>query len=265
MKNKNSIIALVAGLLSGGLAFFLLYQKAAEIENKTTPVKVLIATRYIPPGNFLQPGMAEQKTVPEAFVSPSAIHDTREVEGLLNQVPISAGEQILSNKFTPGDNSLSQTLSPGYRAYTIEVSESSGVGNLLRPGNRVDLLIRTESNRKETTACAFQDLQVLAVGQKTEWKKQSKTNPTSAASDESENVPGYGTVTLALTPEQAEELMFLDGKPLRLVLRAPNDHELVSIAPQSEGEVLAKLGRFTMPKSMKNIEIIRGNPNEGGR
>lgn len=263
MKNPNSIIALAAGLISGGMAFFLLYQQTSEIEKKTTPIQVLVAARYIAPGNLLKTEMVEKKSIPEAFVSPSAIHDIHEVEGLMNQVPISTGEQILSNKFVLGEDSLALSLAPGYRAYTIEVNETSGVGNLIRPGNHVDILTKTESNKYETTSFAFQDIQVLAVGQNLDWKKHSPSNSNPAPASDGENNFGYSTVTLSVTPEQAEILMALDGHPLRLALRAPNDDEIVSIPAQSESEVMSKLGRFAPQKSGRNIEIIRGNPKQG--
>ena len=263
MKNTNAVIALAVGLLSGGLAFFLLFEKATEIEKKTTPVEVLVASRYIPAGNFLNADMISKKMIPEAFISPSSIHDLREVDGLMNLVPISAGEQILSNKFVLAEDSLALSLAPGYRAYTLEVNESSGVGNLIRPGNHVDLLAKTENNKKETTAFVFQNVQVLAVGQKMDWRKNPKSNPGSTASYENENNSSYSTVTLAVTPEQAEILMWLEGQALRLVLRAPHDAEIVSIPPQSEGEVMAKLGRFNQGKKEKSIEIIRPESKQG--
>jgi pilus assembly protein CpaB len=254
MNNRNSIIALVIGILSGGLAFFLLYQNTSEIEKKTTPVQVLVASDYIPAGAFLKADMVEKKTVPESFVSPSAIRELREVDGLMTLAPISAGEQILSNKFGAGEETLALTLNPGFRAYTLEVNETSGVGSLLRPGNHVDILTRLDSNKREVTSFVFQNLQVLATGQRLDWGRRSKR---SEGADNDDTNGGYSTVTLAVTPEQAETLMFLEGHPLRLVLRGPNDEEIVSIASQSESEVLTKLGHF-VPSGRRNIEIIRG-------
>lgn len=249
--NRNSIIALSIGVLFGGLAFFLLYQQASEIEKKATPVQVLVAAAYIPAGAFLRPDMVEKKLVPESYVSPSAIHDVKEVGGLMTMVPISSGEQILSNKFGIGEEMLSLTLNPGYRAYTLEVNETTGVGNLLRPGNYVDILTRVDSDKRSVISFVFQNIQVIAVGQRLNWKSNSQNG--SANPDTS----GYSTVTLALTPQQAETLMYLEGRPLRLVLRAPNDAEIVDIAPQSEADVLAKLGRFSAPVK-HGIQIIHG-------
>jgi len=241
MNNRNSIIALAAGLLFGGLAFYLLHEKASEMEQKATPVQVLVASQYIPAGSFLKPDMVDKKMVPESFVSPGTIRDVRDVEGLMSLTAISAGEPILSNKFGEGEETLALTLNPGFRAYTLEVSETSGVGGLIRPGNHVDLLAKIDSNKRETTSFAFQNLQVLAVGQRFSGSSRSKKTQETNASESG----AYNTVTLSVTPEQAEILMYLEGKALRLILRAPNDEEIVSVPPQSEAEIMSKLGRFT--------------------
>ncbi len=259
MNNRNSLIALVIGVLFGGLAFFILYQNAAELEKKTTPVEVLVAVDYIPAGVFLKPDMVQKKSVPDSYVSPSAIRDLKEVDGMMTMVPISAGEQILSNKFSEGEASLALALNPGYRAYTLAVDETNGIGGLLKPGNHVDILTRLESDKRSVTSFVFQNVSVIAVGQKLGWKPNlSKTSAPAPGDDNS----GYSTVTLAVTPEQAETLMYMEGRPLRLILRGPNDDEIVSVPAQTESDVLSKLGHFT-PTSKRGIQIIRGTSKSG--
>jgi pilus assembly protein CpaB len=259
MNNRNSAIALIIGILFGVLAFFLLYQNASEVEKKATPVEILVASDYIPANVFLKSNMVEKKNIPESFVSPSAIRDLREVDGLMTLVPISAGEQILSNKFGAGEETLALSLNPGFRAYTLEVNETSGVGDLIRPGNHVDILTKLDSDKQEVTSFVFQNLQVLAVGQKLSWNQHSKKDKESMTDDSNSE---YGTVTLAVTPDQAETLMYLDGRPIRLILRGPNDDEIVPVTTQSESEVLSKLGHFA-PSMHQHIEIIRGGLKQG--
>jgi pilus assembly protein CpaB len=262
MKDRNSVIALVVGILSGCLAFYLLYQKTSEIEQKATPTQVLVAAHYIPPGTFLNPEMAEKKVFPESYISPSAIRDLKEVDGLMSLVPISAGEQILSNKFGLGEQTLALSLNPGYRAYTLEVNETTGVGNLVRPGNHVDILAKLNSEKRQVTSFVFQDLQVLAVGQKLGYVGMPKKNNGESNSGGNDNSGSYSTVTLAVTPEEAETLMFFEGQSLKLVLRAPNDNEISVVPAQSESEIMAKLGHFTQ-KASHDIQIIRGNQKRG--
>ncbi|HVZ80574.1 MAG TPA: Flp pilus assembly protein CpaB [bacterium] len=253
--NQRSAIALAVGLLSGLIAFYLLYSSASEIEKRSTPVQVLMATDYIPAGTYLNSSMVAPKEVPGAFVSPSAIRDLKEISGLIPLVPISAGEQILSNKFGVSEETLSLSLGPGERAFTLAVNETTGVGGLLRPGNRVDVLSRIEGDRKVVSSFVLQDIKIVAVGQNLNGRSQ-KTGSSGAESGP------YSTVTLAVTPEQAETLFFLENHPLRLVLRGPNDDEIVAIQPQSDSEVLSKLGHFSSSsRRSPGIQVIHGNSN----
>jgi pilus assembly protein CpaB len=234
MNNRASLIALVVGVFAGILCFFLLFQKTSEIDKKTTPIEVLVAARYIPAGSVLTAEMVVKQSIPESYVSPSAVQNINEVSNLLTLVPISAGEQVLSNKFGSSDNSLAFNLNNGLRAYTLEVNETSGVGNLLHPGNHVDVIAKITTNKRQITSFVFQDIEILATGQKLEQSEQKNSDVSEA----------YDTVTLALTPDQAETLMYLDGQPIRLLLRAPNDDEIVSISPKSDDEVVSKIGHF---------------------
>jgi pilus assembly protein CpaB len=253
--NRKSIIALAVGILSGLLAFYLLYSTASDIEKKSTPVQVLVATDYIPAGTYLNGSMVAKKEIPESFVSPSAIRDLKEIQGLVPLVPISSGEQILSNKFGMGEETLSLTLNPGYRAFTLAVNETTGVGSLLRPGNHVDILSRFEGDKKVISSFVLQDVKVIAVGQNLAGRPQKSGSGGSEGG-------AYSTVTLAVTPEQAETLFFLENHPLRLVLRSPNDDEIVNISPQSDSEVISKLGHFSAPTHHNpGIQVIHGNTN----
>jgi Flp pilus assembly protein CpaB len=114
------------------------------------------------------------------------------------------------------------------------VNETSGVGNLIHPGNHVDVIAKITSAKSQITTFVFQDIAVLATGQKLAQNEQ-KTSDTPEA---------YDTVTLALTPDQAETLMYLDGQPIRLLLRAPNDDEIISISAKNDSEIISKLGHF---------------------
>ncbi len=262
MKIRNGPFALAAAILSGALAFYLLNREAVELRQRSTPIGVLVAARYIPSQIEARSDMVKIKEIPESFVSPSAIHDLREVEGLTTLAPISEGEQILANKFARSGDSLASGLSPGFRAYTLEVTESTGVGNLLSPGDHVDVLAKINSKgRQEMTAFVFQNIQVLAVGRKTARGVTNKNLGAESGEDIgvlSERGSFYNNVTLAVIPEQAETLMFLEGNAaLRLLLRAPGDMEIAAIPRQEEGEILNRLGRFTRAKPQK-IELIRG-------
>jgi pilus assembly protein CpaB len=233
MNRRNSIIALISSGLFGALAFFLLYQKSSDIERKTTPIQVLTAAHYIPTGSALTSNMVTPKWIPEGYVDASAIQTLKDVAGLITLVPISAGEQILSNKFGASTGSLAFVLEKGFRAYTLEVSETSSVGHLVHPGDHVDVLSRISIDKREVTAFVLQDILVIATGQ--------HTFGAAAKATDAESTDSYNTVTLSLMPEQCETLMHIETQRLRLVLRPPTDHEIVSITPRAEADVVSRL------------------------
>ncbi|HVM32208.1 MAG TPA: Flp pilus assembly protein CpaB [bacterium] len=258
MKNKKFILALGIGALAGLVVFWVLMDQIQRVQKQTTPVSVLVATTFIPAQSVLRADEVEKREIPGAYISPSAIQDLRESEGLVTLVPISAGEQVLSNKLGLPDNNLAITLPKGFRAFTLEVNEITGVGGLLNPGNRVDVLAHLETNQKQITATVLQDVQVLATG--------SQTNPIPAAPNGAAPSAGtagaYQTVTLAVTPQQAEMLAFLEERhPLRLILRPPGDEETLSLPPQSDSDWLAKIGSFSRQPG-KSLEVIRGAQND---
>lgn len=236
MTQRPAAWALGVGAAMGALAFILLYQQASEIQRKSTPIPVLVAKRYIPAGVPLRPDWVELRQVPEAYVSPSALSDLRPLEGLVSLAPLSSGEQVLSNKFGKPGEGLAWTLDPGFRAFTLAVDETGGVGGLLNPGDRVDLLYKGAAGGKEATSFLYQNLRVLAVGGR-------------VGSGDASGVPaGYSHVTLSVSPAQAEELFFLEGRSqVRLVLRCRGDEAEVRLPASDEGTLYRRLKNGAAP------------------
>lgn len=244
MKDPKTLFAAGLALGCSALAFFLLYGKAREIEARSRQVPVLVARQYLPAQSALRSDRIERRMMPEAFVPPGALSDPDSVEGLVSIAPFSAGEPLLANKFARAGTSLPRTLEPGERAYCLTVDSSQGVGGLLRPGDRVDVLARYESAGRRVTAFALQDVRVLAAG--------GVSDPAAVPED-----GGYDHVTLALSPEQSETLAFLEDRAsLKLVLRPDGDEGVAALPPVGEAEVLSRLGRA--PVRGKRIEVIRG-------
>lgn len=80
-----------------------------------------------------------------------------------------AGEAILASKVTaPGaEAGVSARLSPGQRAFAIQVDVQTGVSGLLRPGDRVDVYWTGQSGGQSGTVTRLIEtaLQIIAVDQ----------------------------------------------------------------------------------------------------
>lgn len=106
------------------------------------------------------------------------------------------GEPIMQVKVTrPGQEAgIGARLSPGMRAFTIDVNVSTGVAGFLRPGDRVDIYWTGQvSQGNETTRLLKSGIQVIAVDQ-------------SADKDREEAARIARSVTVQASAQQVAEL-----------------------------------------------------------
>jgi pilus assembly protein CpaB len=110
-------------------------------------------------------------------------------------------EVILPTKLTePGKQAgITSHLSPGMRAFTIPVNQTSGVAGFLRPGDHVDVFwTGRSSDQGEVTQMIQSHMRLIAVDQ-------------SADMDRTTNVSAARTVTVEATPRQAAALAQAQG------------------------------------------------------
>lgn len=109
--------------------------------------RVLVAERALGVGTILTPdavGFVNWPNAPLAdnyFLEPAAT--PARLTGMVVRLAIPAGAPLTRGALVaPGDRGfLAAALSPGMRAVTIPVTERSGVGGFVFPGDRVDLML----------------------------------------------------------------------------------------------------------------------------
>lgn len=111
-------------------------------------------------------------------------------------VPLTAGEPLLLTKLSGagGRTSISTKIPTDMRAATVRVTDVTGIGGFILPGERVDILVTrapTETEPASTDVLA-QNVRVLAVNQ-----------DANEAKDKPEVVQ---SVTVAVTPVQSQKL-----------------------------------------------------------
>ncbi|WP_306455384.1 Flp pilus assembly protein CpaB [Jannaschia seosinensis] len=86
-------------------------------------------------------------------------------------------EPILAVKVTaPGEEAgLAATLTPGMRAFTLQVDVNSGVSGFLRPGDRVDVYWTGNGDHGGITRLIHTSLPLIAVDQQTDEERNSPT------------------------------------------------------------------------------------------
>ena len=193
---------------------------------------VIVAKEQIPIRTKITLDMLDNKAVPSGQVHSSAILDSEDIIGTTTSVPIFPGEQVIREKVVlPGENqnSLSYSIASGKRAMAVAVNEVIGVGNMVLPGDKVDVLALIgieDDNRNSTTYASLiiQDIRVLAVNQ--------------VLHTESISIAG-NTATLEVSPAEAQDLALAEGNgKIRLLLRSATEEEDASVSPSKVSDLI---------------------------
>lgn len=201
-------------------------------------VVVLVAGKDIPAQVPITPSDLLIREIPAEYIQPGAVTSLDEVIGQIAFLPIATGEQILKTKLLPPGKigkSLSEITPPGKRAVNVSVDNMASIANLIQPGDYVDVLalialpetaggVKSAESRLITL---FQNVEVLAVG----GEFTPLTEAAQAAKKEQAKIASAGgTVTFALSPQEAALLSFVQehGK-IKLALRSAKDTQKETI------------------------------------
>ncbi len=245
--NNRGLLALAAGsgLVAAVLIFVALANSGGGGDSSPAGATfaAVVAQQEIAAGTEISAGMVKVVQVPETLLVSGAFSEVQPILGETARYPIASGEQVTRIKVgaqTKGDG-LAYVVPAGLRAISIEVDEVKGVGGLLLPGNRVDVIAVFTDNSPDFTEVrtVLQNVEVLAVAQEAQQPVPPSTAssgpdasalPTDATSGQPPNdakpQPDARTVTLALTPDQAQVLAFVQEEA----------QVYLSLRPFGEGE-----------------------------
>ena len=249
----------------------------AEPEAPVYPV-VLVATRDIQPGARLVRELVEWREWRERLdVNSALVENVTPIDTVLGTVArahIPSGGLIeWSNLILPGRAGfMTSMLTPGYRAVTIEADRATSRANLIRPGDRVDVIL-VSSDGSVPGLQAFgpaaqaiaRDVLVLAVGSMT----LAAASYTLAQGQGVEGIvdqiiqeqPDGDTYTLEVPPEDAERVALASGM-VTLALRSFRDLADMDSPPRLVGfddvlDGLSDLEPDPLPPTPA-VRIIRG-------
>ena len=259
-------LALVFAVVAGVFVFVALNQSGDDEKEAITPGvtassrQVVVAGEDIDIRTEVTEGMLTVKTVPEDEALQGAYSEFEPVVGQVTRQDIFKGEQVTRSKVGPQtdteiEQGLSFVISAGMRGFSIKVDETSAVGGLLLPGDLVDVIAVFEDEDNfdvDKAVTLLQNIEVLAVAQ----ESQEAIPPPAAADEEAtpvaedgateeaasqqdslgtrpedvETKPKAKTVTMAVTPEQAQLLALSQAQgKLVLALRPYGDAAEVSL------------------------------------
>ncbi len=240
----RTIILLVVAVVCGLAAMYMTNRLLAD---KGTPppvatVKVLLSKQKIAAWNLIKKpeDLFEVKEVPDGTYSNKCLGDLKLVQDKALKHPLDAQLPItpddLANEATSG---LFFKLHDGQRAIAIRVTPESLAGGFVLPDSKVDVMwIKKRGDGDSESQIILQNMLVLAVDMK------------KVKDAESDAMLG-STATLAVTPEEAEQLALAQSLgDLRLLLRQPDDTANAKYKPVG----IDQIGRQRRP----------GDPNQPG-
>ncbi|MFP6763143.1 MAG: Flp pilus assembly protein CpaB, partial [Planctomycetaceae bacterium] len=159
--------------------------------------------------------MTRQEYEASEFSGQTYLSTPQQIEGRLLKQSLGKGETFSPDQFYPfgAGPGILDRLQAGYRGVTIPVQDIGAVRGFARPGSFVDILFRSNVNGRspEVTLTLFERVEILALD-------SNLVVPDVTGTDK------IGSVTLAVTPQQAKILKVVEGRgELSLTLRHPDD------------------------------------------
>ena len=232
------IISLVAGLIAAILTRAYLTVKENEIKaekarliKKYGTIEVITFKRDVPSGTVLTKADIEPRLAPELGLRGQAVTDEADVLGRKIIIGHKAKEVVFWSDIeggNPREKGLSADVKRQMRAMSINVNGAASVSGMIKPNDHVDVIGTFnfpdddgKIKRGDPVTCTIlQNVLVLATG-----KDTSKT-----LSRELGMVGGsnYSTVTLEVSPREAEMLAFAEQIKGRLILTLRNRNDTSS-------------------------------------
>ena len=272
--SRMRLIAVVAGVLLVAILGYAVIS-GSLFSGGGAPAKqtIVVAKQAIPAYTSITSEMVTTTEVTSGTYLAGTADKPEAVVGTIAQSPIGAGQIVYTNQISridliAGGNPLFMTLKDGQRAMSLSVNDVTGVSNLLRVGNRVDII--AVYNGKEASGTSvhglattvLQNVPILAIGKQYE-STPGTPAPTASQSDGSGKSGGsgdqgsssssssssgqqnseYSTITFQLSSLQDGEklalAMNLENVQIYLALRSQNDNEIVQLPTINATEVFS--------------------------
>ena len=241
---------LLLSLVVGVLAVFLVYVYVRGLERQlyeeVDMQNVVVAREAIAAGTAIDQALVQRVSVPRKYRQPQTFPAVEEVAGRVAVVPIAAGTQVSGSMLADaGAEALSFEVPRGRRAVAITVTDETGVGGLIRPGNFVDIVGTFEFGRpvglqngrmqyadeRTEVRTMMQNVFVVAVNKELRRERvQSETAGSSGGQTQAARERTLRTVTLLVDPARVQELILAQQVgDLTLALRSSLDDSAVQL------------------------------------
>jgi pilus assembly protein CpaB len=263
------LLSMVLGLLAVFLVFMYVRGIERQLYEEVDMQNVVVAREAIAAGGAIDERVVQRVQVPRKYRQPQTFPAVEEVAGRVAVVPIPAGAQVVGGMLADaGAEALSFEVPRGRRAVAITVSDDTGVGGLIRPGNFVDIVGTFEFGRpianqggrityadeRTEVRTMMQNVFVVAVNKELRRERiREETGGGEAATQG--NQRSLRTVTLLVDPARVQELV-LAQQVGDLTLRSSLDDTAVDL-PFLDPMGLLKVPIPLKPKAPRAAQAFR--------
>jgi pilus assembly protein CpaB len=249
MRNKAAIVvSVVLGLLAVLLMMVYVNSRESDLLQLSEMRDVYVAAADILPNTMIDERLIQRIQVPANYLQPTAMASAPDLVGRVVSVGVPRGAQILASYLEgAGATALSYEVPRGRRAVTIAVSDVTGVGGLVRPGNYVDILgtfefgrpvsnqggVLTYAEERVETRTMLQNVPVIAVNQEHRLERAAPRTPDQALAAAAEDPAAavepapevqIQNVTVLVGPREVQQLVLAQQiGTLTLALRSNLD------------------------------------------
>jgi pilus assembly protein CpaB len=271
VKRTNRLILLI-GILLAAVAFvgiiFVFNSQGGGSTPDTPQANVVVASRDIKLGDAITDRDITTQQIPLADAKPEYFKQPGDVIGQVARTDIAKGAFLTQAMFAgTGQASIAKDLPAGLVAVAVRVDAVTGVGTLILPGDRVDVVVTMSIKETLLVPGAEPSAPPQAVDlpglegdsakvilQNIEVRGVLGASASSGTTDTTGTAPeltsAQQVVILGMTPQQAEVVQFLQhdaksmgtalsGNNVTLILRSPKDKDAPAV--ETTGVVLKTL------------------------
>lgn len=202
----KSMVLIVIALGCGLIASIGISQVIKTPEEKPVPKvateQIYVAIRNVDLGQLLLPDMVELEEWPTDKIPEGAIRNIEAINDRRTLVRLYPGEPIMHAKMIDKDkfHDPTQQIPPGYRVVSVAVNAMVTAGNLVKPGDKVDLVLFIKGGRNEVRQTVartiLQNIKVFAVNTQIRRSSEGGDGPINAKH-----------VSFLVKPDQAQKIM----------------------------------------------------------
>jgi len=142
-------------------------------------------------------GFFEKKQIPQEFRPGNALTNPDQVKGKVALANFSAGQVLVDGMFVDPIKAQTTTrdrILPGQVAFTVSVDQVHGVGNLLFPGDQVNIMVKDDKYMR----LLYQNVDILFIG---------TSGAPQAGETKEVSTPGGGMITFAAPEDAAQRIV----------------------------------------------------------